>query len=305
MQDTQPPQSEIIKNFIIENPTLSSKEVSDKFNVPFMVIAGYKAWHTRSINATLKQVIEEVKETPTEATKEKRKYVKRPKIEDKLMDKILETINTNVAPVKKVKIPFKNVNGYGKIKSRNKIANYVIDAKIGGIFISLPASEALLEKQIMMGLPNTRYLSAETYRPTFDKQKLTISEETLPITQYFGKISALIYGAKSDSYAGLLLDYCGELPSFMQEIEHALYNNITQIGGIVAMTFAKPIRGSNNFKFDLPINNLTNDKRSESDKIFESYFNQIVGRFRNYKLLEFFNYDDGTAMILVVLKRIY
>ena len=118
----------------------------------------------------------------------------------------------------------------------------------------------------------------------------------------------MIYGYDSDSYAHLLLDYCGNLPTFAKEIEHVINNDIVKVGGIIAVTTRKANRfgKGDSFEYIRALGNTKNnniyDKRCNTERENESYFYSIIGK--NYRILEFFYYQDESAMMLTIIKRI-
>ena len=133
-------------------------------------------------------------------------------------------------------------------------------------------------------------------------------ELNLNAKSYFGEVCELIYGKLENTYAHLVLDYCGELPKIAKEVEYALNNNIVAVGGTIAVTFVKQIRGSKNTLMGEKIMALAtrnnNDFRCESERSAEAYFHKVTGW--NYEIKEFFYYQDKghTPMALVIIKRI-
>jgi len=207
-----------------------------------------------------------------------------------------------------------NDNGLNKEVARNKMSNYIVNSDTVGTILSLPFSTCKIEKKILLERPNYNFLGVEFDEPTFNDLKDTVKAEKLPIKTYFGKLGDKIYGTHENTYSHIIADYCGQLPTFSNEIEYAIRNKVVETNGIIAMTFSKPIRGtSNHSKFILglggTISNNPNDNRCDSDKATEAYFNRIIGN--DFQFVEIFNYTDpneetgmGCPMTLVILKRI-
>ena len=131
---------------------------------------------------------------------------------------------------------------------------------------------------------------------------------------YHGNLSDKIYGTIENQYAHVIADYCGMLPTFSKEIEYLINNKVVKHGGVIAITFGKPLRGTDaqtQFIKSLgaTITNNPNDNRCLSDKAVEAYFNRIIGD--NFNFVEIFNYSDdkkdskgkGYPMTLVILQR--
>lgn len=209
---------------------------------------------------------------------------------------------------------YNNVNGVKKEIARNKMAKYIIDSNVEGLVPTLCHIDALIEKKILEHNENFNFIGVERKLETFNQLKETIKRENLPIEAYEGNFSDKIYGAKENQYAHIIGDYCGELPTFASEIEYAIFNKIVKVGGILALTFGKPIRSKclksegiyNLGKFIT--NDDTSSIRSQSDKAIEGYFQRLIGF--NFNLMEIFNYYDdkgrgkGYPMVLIILKRI-
>lgn len=199
---------------------------------------------------------------------------------------------------------YTNHNGENKEVARNKMANHIIDSGIVGEVPTLPNTTWAIEQKIVKGLKDISFVGAECIEDTFKQMKAMYTQAQLNAKTYFGKIGELMYGKIEDTYAHLILDYCGELPTISKEIEYAINNDIVKLGGIIAVTFAKPIRTvslqSTKIKGLAAINNA--DGRCMSDKAVEAYFNKVTGW--NYQVVEFFYYMDTYPMTLVIIKRI-
>ena len=222
---------------------------------------------------------------------------------------VTKTVNTNVSVN-----PYNNVKGVNKEIARNKMAKYIVDSNVEGTIPTLCHIDATIEKKILAHNENYNFIGIERDLETFNAMKKTIKNENLPIKAYRGDFSDKIYGAKENQFAAILGDYCGELPTFASEVEYAVSNKIVKVGGIMALTFGKPIRSKclksdSIFKLGAFItNDNENVIRSQSDKAIEGYFQRLIGF--DFDLVEIFNYFDdkgkgkGYPMVLVILKRI-
>jgi len=211
---------------------------------------------------------------------------------------------------------YNNADGLNKEIARNKMTKYIVDADIEGTVLSLPYHTCAIEKKILVDAPNTTFLGVELNNPTFVKLKETVKTEKLPIKTYEGKLSDKIYGEVENTYSHIIADYCGGLGKFGREIEYAVKHRIVKVGGVMALTFSKPIRGGKDAKEMLAlggtISNNVNDQRCASDKAFEAFFNKIIGIENSFQFVEIFNYSDdkkdangkGFPMVLIILKRI-
>jgi hypothetical protein len=222
----------------------------------------------------------------------------------KVISKV-EKINKQIAKV--TTNTYHNQTGSNKEVARVKMANTMIESGVVGVVPTLSHVECAIEQKVLSVVPSMEFLAVERDSETYRLQRQYIRHQQLPIKTYFGSISDKLFGQMEDTYAHLVLDYCGMLPTFAKELEYSIQHNIVKVGGTICMTFAKPIRG-NGGMFDKikalggTITNNVDDNRCMSDRATEAYFNKVTGW--NYELVEMFNYMDTYPMTLVVLKRI-
>lgn len=226
-------------------------------------------------------------------------------------NKQLDRLNSNIESAEKRKIDeLGDYTGGGKQKdlARDKMANYIKKSGVVGVVPSLMWTNTIIEENVLETLPNMQFIGIDDNVKVINKLKLNIKRKKLPITAKVCKMSDMIYGIDSNSYAHLILDYCGNLFSFSKEIEHAIDNDIVQIGGIIAITFSKTMRVGNGENADFirslsnTISNNVDDFRCDADRQNEAYFYNIIGR--NYAVREFFHYCDSSPMSLVILQRV-
>jgi predicted DNA-binding transcriptional regulator len=223
----------------------------------------------------------------------------------------LENLNRNIKSVEKLKIDeLGDYTGGGEQKklARDKMVKYISRTGVEGVVPSLMWKNTYIEGNVLKTLPNMKFIGIDKSPSVILALKKKIREKNLPITTKVGLISSMIYGVDADTYGHLILDYCGNLFSYTKEIEHAIDNNIVQVGGIIAITFSKTMRSGNGQNADFirslsnTISNNIDDFRCDADRQNESYFYNIVGR--NYAIREFFHYCDSSPMSLVILQRV-
>lgn len=203
---------------------------------------------------------------------------------------------------------YTNHNGINKEQARNIMINHIIYSGVKGSILTLPNTTWAIEQKINKAVKGISFLAVENNKETFLAMRKAGKKLSLNFNSYFGNISDFIYGKTENTYAHLLLDYCGELPKICKEVEYAINSNIVSIGGVIAITFTKQIRGSKNSLLGEKILSLVaknnNDKRCETERAAEAYFNKITPW--NYQILEFNYYQDKghTPMALVIIKRL-
>jgi hypothetical protein len=267
--------NEVIQKFILKNyKKMDTYEMANKLGVMPHKVAGNKAALKRS-----NKIGDDGKPNTS-------KLLKKPKIE---------------------KNTYKNHNGLNKSVARQKMADIIIKSGVSGIVPCLPNKDWTIERMIHEKAQGNTYLGverdSETYKVMRSKLKALRQNDFFGDT-HFGNVSDVIFGKYENSYAHMILDYCGNLKTVQKELEYTIQHNLLGIGGIMATTFAKPIRGidAESLKLlDLAPDNNT-DSRCDSDRAIEAYFHKITGF--THKVVEFFYYQDTYPMTLVLIQRI-
>jgi hypothetical protein len=265
-----------IRKAIVKNPSVNRAELATKLGVTLREVG--------AMYASLKRygVIESV-----ELPKEPKKRGRKPK----------ESKNT-----------YHNENGQNKAIARQKMAEIIIKSGVHGVIPTLPNTNWAIEQMIDKATDGNLFLGVERDKDTYKKMNATL-RNLKKTTKFFGSthlgnISEIIYGKNENSFAHMILDYCGNLVTIKKELEYAIQNNVLAVGGIMAVTFAKAIRGTGpeSLKLlELAAENNT-DARCASDKAVEAYFQKITGF--SHKVVEFFHYCDTSPMTLVLIKRV-
>lgn len=281
----------IIKN----NAKLTNEQICDKLGITNKVLAGRRTSLVRRNHL--------VNQSQSKLTADK---IKQMELNVKsITDGIIEAKTDN---------SYTNEGGENKEIARLKMTKYIANSIANGLILSLPFSSCLIEKKILVEKPNATFLGVERKKGTYLDLRATIRAEKLPIEAYHGDLGTKIYGKHENTYSHIIADYCGQLPTFSNEIEYAIRHKVVKVNGIIAMTFSKPIRGITEHSKGIlalgsTISNNPNDNRVDSDKATEAYINSIIGK--DFQFVEIFNYTDpnpktgmGTPMTLVILKRI-
>jgi hypothetical protein len=210
--------------------------------------------------------------------------------------------------VKKENNTYVNHDGVCKEEARVKIVNSIVESGVIGLAASLPNTGWVIEQAINNKVKGIEFIGVERKKVTFNKMRTNLrnlkKDTDIKGETYFGNIGDILYGKLENTYAHLILDYCGNLATISKELEYCINNDVIKLNSIMAVTFAKPIRGVD-FQSDKlrqlgAINNT--DDRCQSDRSVEAYFYKICGW--NYQVVEFFYYKDRYPMTLVIIKRI-
>lgn len=212
--------------------------------------------------------------------------------------------------VVKEKNTYANHEGIRKQEAREKMVNAIasVDSPVG-VIPTLPSFTCKLESLILEKIGRgISFIGCERDFDTFHKMVNTIAEsQTLKrtIVPRFGEIGEVIFNAKKDDFAHLILDYCGTINSFHKEIEYAIQNDLVQVNGTLSITLSKNGIGNNvgivgELLRQFPQGCFGDDKETEMG--VKLFLNKVMKP--NYKVETFFNYYDSSPMMLIIVKRI-
>lgn len=162
-----------------------------------------------------------------------------------------------------------------------------------------------------------RFLGVERYIETYTEMKKVIKADKIPMKAYCGLIADKIFKMPKDSYAHIILDYCGNLSTYLDEVRYVFKKRLVKKDGYVMLTFAVNIiwdKGNHKYvkDFGRVKTNLETDNRTLCERAIENKMYNLIGE--NYEIMETFHYHDnkeidgkltkGMKMVLVVVKRI-
>lgn len=262
------------------------------------------------LKAEIRQYIIDNPEKPNEAIAKKFNVTTK---------KVAMISNWLVRPRKAKPVPhsavatYTNVDGLKKQEARKCIIGAIKNSRINtGKVLSLPFTTCTLEIQLNQKFRNKfRYIACERDREYYFEMMKTIAREKLAMNTYFGQIQDKIYEAREDEYAHLILDYCGQISTFQDEITHAVRNDIVQVGGTISITMCK--RGELKGRIANLMGNLPerffNEELGEKTQVpaIKQFFTTLIALSDcRYAINTFMEYKDDhqASMVLVVLKRL-
>lgn len=286
------------QKFVIENHSrMTNKEIAQLLNVSFPTIRADKYWLVK------KGIITENGNPVNENI-----------IVDNDID--VNTIANNIHKQVELLRKKSNKNTYANHKGENKdIARkiwvkYIIESGLTGNLISLMNTEVSGEREILNALPDMKITGIECVPEVYKELRKTVKLANLPIITKLGYVHEFMYGVESDTYAHMILDYCGCLSTKTKELEYTINQNLVQVGGYIALTIKREIRQikySDNARKLLSLTDTKSnvgiyDNVPKFDRLNEIYIQKLLGF--NYQLVEVFNYRDTTNMTLFMIKRI-
>ena len=210
----------------------------------------------------------------------------------------------------KEKNTYTNHDGVYKQQARDKMVNAIVQVDSPmGVIPTLPSYTGKLEMQILESVGRGfEFIGCERDFDTFHKLVNTIAENTKLrkfLKPRFCEIGEVIFNAKTDEFAHLILDYCGTINSFHKEIEYAIQNDLVKPNGTISITLSKNGIGNNagivgELLRQFPKGCFGDDKETEMG--VKLFINKVMKP--NYKVETFFNYYDSSPMMLIIIRRI-
>lgn len=217
--------------------------------------------------------------------------------------------------IKEAKHTYNNYYGEGKEKARDLIAEAIMETKKQkSNILTLPADKWLMEKNILKKKNGYKFTAIERNKEIYKKMvKNSMDNEQLSnsINGMINKsISEVVVNDREDTYSSAILDYCGFIDSFYDEINDIMKRNLVKKDGYIAITLAENDRALNN---PLQSNNYSNSlikncyagEQVSGERTTNDLINILVFNNTGYKIVKKFKYKDKiTKMWLFIIKRI-
>ena len=218
---------------------------------------------------------------------------------------------------------FTNHKGTNKNTARNIMVHAIHNSETKNYkILSLPAEHFEIEKTIYQDVSRKyRYVMCERDELTFDKLKRNIKKLKTKYfvgktpSLYFGSIGDIILNANKGEYSHLILDYCGQIGTFHEELRHTFRNDIIEVGGTLSLTFNKRITPGPSTIFCNTIDKLNSyqipkgQDNGKTMRVIKTFINREGGyKYDIENIFEYLDNNDGAkkgaAMVLVVVRRI-
>lgn len=215
------------------------------------------------------------------------------------------TVKVTKTPKTKAVETFKNEDGVGKETARIDMVTHILEnPSKSKVILSLPSQTCAIEQAIIKKAKNFTFIGVESEVEVYWKMATKIVQNRLPITPFLGTMGDKIAEARPNQYAHLILDYCGQLHSFSEEIMLAMRNNIVEIDGTISITLNRRISGKGRAfaNFLQRLNPQHDTSIRETEHLLRTFINRIGGY--NYAIEKVLNYHDTNSMILIIVRRI-
>lgn len=304
--------SEDIKNYIIRNyENKTNTEMGLELGLSKFEVSSNATWLQRkgvinldySKSSLDKYLAKHLKEINKEQKKQVIKNV------TNFNNCVIENLNVNNNVTEKKQGEYRNGDGKNKKEAKLKMQNHIIATNIQGHIGTLTNLYIDMETAIYNAMPNCHFTAVENNSRVYEQMRRKFKKCGLPIKCKFGNFSSILYGKDKNSFAHLIMDYCCDLPTIAKELEYTIYNDLINVGSIIALTTSKINRRGSGEMWDY-ITSLSDDKtinkdldnRSNTEIQNERFLYSILGK--NYKIIEVFNYRDDYPMTLTIIKRI-
>lgn len=272
---------EIIDAIIEKRNSMKTNEIAE--------LLGFDSF--RPVNAICRLLNKENGVTTTKAPKKPRIIVKDPK---------------NV---------FKNYYGSGKEKARQLIADSIKATKRqSSNILTLPAEKWEMEKNILKQKPGYKFTAVERDKETYQIMiKNMVNNQILfdsVIATANKSIGEITVNDGEDTYSSAILDYCGFIDTFYDEIDDMMKRNLVKKGGYIAITLSENDRvighpNHINSQTNQYIRNCYAHDEVTGAKVTNDLVNILVHTNTGYEIVQRFPYKDTKVkMQLFIIKRI-
>lgn len=213
---------------------------------------------------------------------------------------------------------FTNHNGAGKMECRRIVSEYI--GKVAGRnpkILTLPSDKWIWEKEILKCKSESKFTAVEYNTEIFNEMvknyakspELSNSVECM----YNCPMSEVITKSKTDEFSHMILDYCGLINSFQEEINEVLTRDIVRIDGIISITLSKSSRHNNdsgkeisNILSAIPKNMFGSNLSDVEICTKLSITKMVLNQGAKYKIVDTNAYNDtnGQGMMLFVIQRL-
>ena len=232
------------------------------------------------------------------------------------LNKVNGKTKSKTPPIKTAKTTFSNYYGSGKDKARDMIADAIMKTKRqSSNVLTLPAHSWFMEKNILRKKSGYKFTAVERDKETYLKMiKNMIGDDNLSnsvIATANKSVSEVIVNDGEDTYSSMILDYCGFIDSFYEEINDIMKRNLVKKGGYITITLSENDRvighprHMNNPTNQYIKNCYANDEEVTGRKVTKDLMKFLVFNNNGYEIETCFKYRDTKInMLLFIIKRV-
>jgi hypothetical protein len=218
-------------------------------------------------------------------------------------------------PIKMAKNTYSNYYGSGKEKARQLIADSIKATKRqSSNVLTLPAKDWRMEKNIIKQKAGYKFTAVERDKETYKQmiRNLTADDKLFDsvISTANKTIGEVIVNDGEDTYSSAILDYCGFIDTFYDEINDMMKRNLVKKNGYIAITLSENDRVINNSLHSSSytnnyIKNCCVSENVNGANVTNELVKILVYNNNGYEIVTRFKYRDKTVnMLLFIIKRI-
>jgi hypothetical protein len=217
-------------------------------------------------------------------------------------------------PIKEAKNTFANYYGSGKEKARQLIAESIMQTKRqSSNVLTLPADKWKMEKNIIKQKPGYKFTGVERDKETYKLMVRNMTEDNKLFDSVIStankSIGEVIVNDGEDTYSSAILDYCGFIDSFYDEINDMMKRNLVKKGGFITITLSENDRVIGhprhvNSHTNQYIRNCYAHEDVNGAQVTNDLINFMVHSNTGYEIVQRFPYKDTKVkMLLFIIKR--
>lgn len=220
-------------------------------------------------------------------------------------------------PIKRIreaKNTYTNYDGKAKGRARRLIGDSIMLTKRqNSNILTLPAAKWEMEKNILKQKFGYKFTAVERIKETYQEMMKNLVSNPILFDSIIAtankSIREVIVNDSEDTYSSAILDYCGFIDTFHEEINDVMKRNLVKKGGYIAITLSENDRVLNH---SLRMNNYSNryikncyaDEKPTGAKVTTDLVRNLVSNNIGYEIVTRFAYrDTKTNMLLFIIKR--
>jgi len=218
-------------------------------------------------------------------------------------------------PIKTAKNTYSNYYGSGKEKARQLIADSIKATKRqSSNVLTLPADKWKMEKNIIKQKPGYKFTAVEREKETYKQMIRNMADNDKLFNSVIATanktIGEVIVNDSEDTYSSAILDYCGFIDTFYDEIDDMMKRNLVKKGGFIAITLSENDRvighpNHVNSHTNQYIRNCYAHDKVTGAQVTNDLINFLVHSNSGYEIVQRFPYKDTKVkMQLFIIKRI-
>ena len=178
---------------------------------------------------------------------------------------------------------------------------------LSGKVLSLPHIECLCVKKVVALNNNLSFIGVDNSDNVINGMTATAKLYNLDLTPINGELNGVVKNYTSDSFVGMMLDYCGYMPKQAISFKYVIDNDLIVKNGYLFLTFSNAVRyykSGYGILFEQLMKFNEQEKTGLTDTEFanDEFLKLIAGD--KFNIIKKMPYQTSSPMIFYVLQRI-